>query len=493
MKKRKYNKKGGNIFNNMTNIGKDVSKIRIDIGKGMGDLSKEIGKFGENIIGKNNNKELKTLEKKAVERELEQKKIEERELEQKKAVERELEQRKMEQRKMEQRKMEQRKMEQRKMEQRKMEKRKMEQRKMEEELRKQKENERKKKSIFYKIKKRLGFKKSPSLNLPISTSRNPSISPSINTSRSPSINSLTSPLRNTSRNPSISPSINTSRSPSINFLTSPLRSPLRSPLTSPLTSPLRSPLTSPLRSPLRSPSKRLDNFEDIKQALNNIYYEIFKVIQNETLSIIRREKKIKTTLQFHLNKAIQLDKDWIIKNFEIIMKKKNTLEESLFIISSILKAKCHGWIMKATCNVASSGMGEDINKLYKLLIETKSLPDNIGGKKIISDLEKLEYIIKAYNYNDVSLPYIKEFIFNEFNNNKITDFMKLVFPAVQMLLSSNIKGPLYIEFQPFKEDFYKIKEAYEKLRMKYGGKKKIKKKNTNKKKKVYTKRKSKNT
>ena len=41
-----------------------------------------------------------------------------------------------------------------------------------------------------------------------------------------------------------------------------------------------------------------DNFEDIKQALNNIYYEIFKVIQNETLSIIRREKKIKTTLQF---------------------------------------------------------------------------------------------------------------------------------------------------------------------------------------------------
>jgi hypothetical protein len=250
---------------------------------------------------------------------------------------------------------------------------------------------------------------------------------------------------------------------------------LKSPVRSPVRSPVKSPVKSPSRTSLsqRSSLRPLNNFQDIKDELNEVYYKIFEIIQRETIFIINKQKQVKTKLQQDLKSIIMIDKNKIVTNLNIILKKKNTLEETLFILSSILRANCEGVFTRISCNVGANLTG--LLDIYNLLIDSESLPDTITGK--ITDIKKLEFIKNTYDNDNSILPSIKDFASNVFTSNKINSFIKIALPVVERLITSKFNGPygeepVYGELQQFNRTYLNIKENYSKLSIQGGKKKK---------------------
>ena len=149
------------------------------------------------------------------------------------------------------------------------------------------------------------------------------------------------------------------------------------------------------------------------------------------------------------------------------------MEETLFILSSILRANCEGVFTRISCNVGANLTG--LLDIYKLLIDTESLPDTITGK--ITDIKKLEFIKNTYDNDNSILPSIKDFASNVFTSNKINSFIKIALPVVERLITSKFNGPygeepVYGELQQFNRTYLNIKENYSKLSIQGGKKKK---------------------
>ena len=209
--------------------------------------------------------------------------------------------------------------------------------------------------------------------------------------------------------------------------------------------------------------------------------------------IINEPTRVKTKLQQDLKTIIMMDKNKIMTNLNIIVKKKETLEETLFILSSILKANCEGIFAKISCNTGAKLTG--LSDIYNLLIESESLPSNLTHSD--SDIKKLEIIKNAYDYGDSNLISIIKKFASKIFERKVYIFIKQVIPVVEKLITSKFKGPngdepVYGELQQFRKTYFDIKEAYDKLSIK-GGRKQNKKKKTKKRtdKKKTTKKKTK--
>ena len=178
-----------------------------------------------------------------------------------------------------------------------------------------------------------------------------------------------------------------------------------------------------------------------------------------------------------------------MNSLKIINNKKDTLEESLFIISSILRSNCDGWASLGCSTTAKfAGLGD----IYSLLIDSLALPDIVttkikDGKEIrytiTKGADKLEYISDCYK-NNINLQHIIDIAKRGFNDKVMYNFIKLIIPLGERIMTLTEKDKMsYVEFQSFKDEFYRIKEGYAKLTIGGGKSKKYKKKKDSKKKK----------
>ena len=228
--------------------------------------------------------------------------------------------------------------------------------------------------------------------------------------------------------------------------------------------------------PKRSPSKRspskLNTLEKIKHRINEIYYEIIDIVESR-LRFINKNKPT-TQLEIDLSNIYNMDPDNFMKSLEIIKIKKNTLEESLFIISSILRYNCDGYMLSLVCSTLAKLA--KLENIYNLLKETESL--KLPGVKTTKD--KFKYISDCYKKN-TNLQYIINIAKNSFNDKVMIQFITLAIPFLESIITLKKDDKIvYLEFQRFKEDFYNIKNSFEQLDKRGGKNKKNPKKNPKK-------------
>ena len=261
-----------------------------------------------------------------------------------------------------------------------------------------------------------------------------------------------------------------SKKKSTSLISSPKQRPTPSQRPFPSQTPFPSQILSASRrsSPLKGST---EFFHSIKNEINILFYEIVELILQETILIAKKKKPVTTKLQENLQFLINMDYNKLMANLQIIKVKKEKLEETLLILSTIVKANCEGTIASFGCNTGATLNG--ILKIYKFLKDCNSVTDNITGK--MSNANKLEFIKNAYNYNDLNLNKIKTFASGEFNS-KVNKFIEIVIPILNEFINPK---SVYIELQQFSDKYEKIKKNYYLNNSTNGGrKKKESKKNT---------------
>lgn len=207
-----------------------------------------------------------------------------------------------------------------------------------------------------------------------------------------------------------------------------------------------------------------DEYEDIKVNVNNLYYEMLDLIYEESENI--NKKKIRNT---PLNKILTMLKNAgtdFDTNLNIARKKKTTLEESLFVLSALLKSKCGGWIMPRICS--ATAMTQGMSDIYKLLSDK-----NLQLNNLATDEEKLNYIVKSYHKNDPKdISIIRNKANIVFTKKEISLFLKELIIIVDKYINN---------FPQLEIKYHSIKSAWNRYKLSKGGSKKSKKNKKSKK------------
>lgn len=204
---------------------------------------------------------------------------------------------------------------------------------------------------------------------------------------------------------------------------------------------------SPKKSLSRSSSKKKYNLENIKNQLNYFYYKIIDIIKDFNSELEKGKLTKSSPLQEKLKLLINTKKE----NFEIFLSmnliKKNTLEETLFILSLLISNNCNGFIIKAVCDLMAKQT--NLQKIYELLTIKKILLKQISGNDF---KEKLEFISLVYKNNTDKLQNIKKIINEEFDVNKMINILIEIMIADDKIFDDNLLIELKDEYNEIKNN-----------------------------------------